>query len=60
MVLPLSRVSAVKPFPDTLTAGVRTVLRREPDGTITIVSLATSWRAAATREADGTITLAKA
>lgn len=37
--------------------GGSTVLRRELDGTVTIVSLATPWYAAPTRESDGTVTV---
>jgi len=33
------------------------VLRREPDGTVTIVSLAASWRANLTREPNGSVTI---
>lgn len=34
-----------------------TALRREDDGTVTVVSLARVWRAALDREDDGTVTV---
>lgn len=37
--------------------GVQTVLRREADGTVTVVSLATPYRPNLTRESDGSVTV---
>lgn len=58
--LSISRHNARAQFPNSFTSPNPTILRREADGTITIVSLAAAWKAAASRETDGTITLAKA
>lgn len=57
LVLPIAEAKAVRSFPDILANGVRTVLRREADGSVTIISLAMPWRAALTRENDGTAIL---
>ncbi len=38
-------------------AGDPTVLRRESDGTVTVVSLATPWKPTLTRQGDGTVTV---
>lgn len=42
-----------------LQGGGSTVLRRETDGTITVVSLAATWTPQLTREGDGTITVSQ-
>jgi hypothetical protein len=41
-----------------LTKSVRTVLRRDGDGTVTVISLAAVWRPALSRQPDGTVTIA--
>lgn len=37
--------------------GLKNVLKREDDGTVTVVQLALPWRTALTREDDGTVTV---
>jgi hypothetical protein len=37
--------------------GVRSILRREADGTVTVLSLAFPWRPYLVRETDGTVTV---